>query len=221
MENLLLKKLQIKPGFTVCVINAPENFESIFGTLPSEVSFSFGLTENYHALLIFAITKAEMIQALDATCQQINKQAITWIMYPKAKTKLAGDLNLMQSWDELKSYQLTPCASAAIDAIWTALRIKPVDAQKKSGLGNAEIKTNDYGEFIDVQQKIVTLPPDVKAELSKQPQALVNFDKLAYSHKKEYVLWILSAKQEKTRLTRLEKMVEMLLNGKKNPSEKG
>jgi len=43
---------------------------------------------------------------------------------------------------------------------------------------------------------------------------------LSYSNKKEYVAWILSAKQEKTRSERLIKMVEKLSEGKKNPSEK-
>jgi uncharacterized protein YdeI (YjbR/CyaY-like superfamily) len=34
------------------------------------------------------------------------------------------------------------------------------------------------------------------------------------------VVWILSAKQEKTKQERLVKMVEKLIAGKKNPSEK-
>jgi len=46
------------------------------------------------------------------------------------------------------------------------------------------------------------------------------FNSLAYSHKKEYVLWILIAKQDKTRQARLEKTVNMLSLGKKNPSDK-
>ena len=37
---------------------------------------------------------------------------------------------------------------------------------------------------------------------------------------KEYVVWILSAKQEKTKSERLVKLVEKLSEGKKNPSDK-
>jgi len=43
---------------------------------------------------------------------------------------------------------------------------------------------------------------------------------LSYSNKKEYLGWILSAKQEKTRGERLIKTVEKLSEGKKNPAEK-
>ncbi|MFD2147142.1 YdeI/OmpD-associated family protein [Mucilaginibacter antarcticus] len=46
------------------------------------------------------------------------------------------------------------------------------------------------------------------------------YQSLSYSNKKEYVLWILSAKQDKTRDERLERMVDKLNAGKKNPSEK-
>jgi uncharacterized protein YdeI (YjbR/CyaY-like superfamily) len=46
------------------------------------------------------------------------------------------------------------------------------------------------------------------------------YQQLSYSNKKEYVLWILTAKQEKTRDERLVKLVEKLNVGKKNPSEK-
>src|SRR5260221_562409 len=47
-----------------------------------------------------------------------------------------------------------------------------------------------------------------------------NKAELSYSNKKEYLLWILTAKQEKTRNERLGKLTEKLVAGKKNPSEK-
>ncbi len=220
MENQLIKKLQIKAGFKVCVINAPENFQTIVGELPGDVNFSFGETEDYNALLIFAITKTDMLEALDSQYKQVTAQTICWIIYPKAKSKLASDLNLMQSWDALKVYHLEPCASAAIDGVWTALRIKPEGTTKKSGLANEDIAKNDYGDYIDIVRKIVTLPEEINTELIKTPVAFSNYEKLSYSNKKEYVLWVLSAKQEKTKTDRMNKMVEKLLAGKKNPTDK-
>jgi hypothetical protein len=219
MENKLLKKLQIKPGFKIAVINAPANLGEIIGDIPQEITLSAEL-DSYNALLLFAINKVDMVTALTSESSKINNQTIFWIIYPKVKTNLAGDLNLMQSWDELKNYQLTPCASAAINEIWTAIRVKPESATKRSGVGNAEIKNNEYGEFIDVENRIITIPPIILETLANHSTALANLEKLSYTNKKEYVLWILSAKQEQTKTTRLEKMVTLLLAGKKNPSEK-
>jgi hypothetical protein len=220
MENLLLKKLQIKSGFCVNVINTPVNFTDIIGSAPMDVRFSFDQSKGMNALLIFAITKQDMIDALKAEINLIDEKLICWILYPKAKSKLAGDLNLMQSWDELKSFNLTPCASAAIDETWTALRIKPESATKRSGQGNAEIKQSDFGNYIDVSNRIITLPEDLKIALTKNSNALSFYEQLSYSNRKEYVLWVLTAKQEKTRLERIEKTVEKLASAKKNPSEK-
>lgn len=220
MENLLLKKLQIKLGFKVSVLNPPENFDIIIGNISDEVTFSFTTRAEFNALFVFAITKVDLVGALHQEYQKIDKQTITWIMYPKAKSKLASDLNMMQSWDDLKQFNLAPCASAAIDTIWTAIRIKPIEAQQKSGVGNTEIQQNDYGSYIDVTNKTVKLPDDLKAALELNETALNFYEKLAYSNRKEYVLWILTAKQEKTRTDRIHKTIEKLLNGKKNPSEK-
>ena len=220
MENQLLKKLQIKADFKVSVINAPENAAAIFADIPQSIDFTYFTEPDKDAYLVFAITKRDMLNALKEIHPYIKEQTITWILYPKTKTAISADLNLMQSWDELKSFNLSPCASAAIDKLWTAIRIKPAGTQKKSGIGNAELEHNAYGQYIDVANKIVTLPDDLKAHLMQYPKAFAYYEKLAYSHKKEYVLWIITAKQEKTKADRMDKMIAKLLDNKKNPSEK-
>lgn len=218
MENSLFKKLQIKSGFKIKVINAPENFPSIIGNIPSDTIFSFDDLKDFSALLIFAITKSDLLNTLKK--ETIGIKTICWIFYPKAKSKLASDLNLMQSWEDLKTFNLTPCGSAAINETWTALRIKPETEMKRSGLGNTEILQNDFGKYIDVVNKLITLPEDLEIELKNQPTAFNFYQGLSYSNRKEYVLWVLSAKQEKTRLDRIQKTIEKLSADKKNPNEK-
>lgn len=218
MENSILKKLQIKSGFKVKVINTPANVESIIGDIPTDVDIYYNDKTGFDGLLIFAITKADLLSALKA--ETIGSKTICWIFYPKAKSKLASDLNLMQSWEDLKTFNLTPCGSAAIDETWTALRIKPETEMKRSGLGNTEIAKSDYGNYIDIANKIITLPEDLEKELKKEVSAFDFYQGLSYSNRKEYVLWVLSAKQEKTRLDRIAKTIEKLAVGKKNPSDK-
>ena len=220
MENHFLKKLQIKTGFNVSIVNAPANAATIFVDIPAEVEINYETKQASDAYLLFAITKADLFATLEAIEKSITAKTVVWIFYPKAKTALAADLNLMQSWKDLSNYKLSPCGSVAVDEIWTGLRIKPASSQKRSGVGNAEIANNEYGKYVDVANKVVTLPEDLKMALSAHPTALAFYEKLAYSHRKEYVLWIVTAKQEKTRLDRIQKMMEKLLARKKNPSEK-
>ena len=67
----------------------------------------------------------------------------------------------------------------------------------------------------DTEPRLVAVPPDLMKELKKNRGAKAVFDKLAYTHRKEYVRWIEEAKREETRASRVAKTIEMLLKGKK------
>ena len=218
IKHPLLKKLRVKPGFRVSLWHAPDDFSSLFAPLPSDVSFSFDKAHTADAFFVFLTSKLELANVLPFLKQHIGADTLCWIFYPKAQSVLAGDLNMMSSWDDLKAFQLTPCASVALNATWTGLRIKPEAEQKKSGYGNAEIAKSALAQYIDVSNKTVRLPPDVEAVLQAYPTAKAFFDSLSYSNRKEYILWVITAKQEKTRMMRLKKMLEKLRANKKNPS---
>ncbi|RYF16680.1 MAG: hypothetical protein EOO42_16330 [Flavobacteriales bacterium] len=220
MENALLKKLQLKKNFKVKLINEPNNLDEVIGSTAEISRLATNSSIEIDALLVFAVSKADFDQALELYATEVKPKTICWIFYPKAKSVLASDLNLMQNWDYMTKYSLTPCGSAAINDIWTAIRVKPESEMKRSGLGNAEIAKSGLGKYIDVANKIITLPDDLANELSENQQALNFYNSLSYSNRKEYVLWVISAKQEKTRLDRIQKTAEKLTLGKKNPSDK-
>lgn len=70
----------------------------------------------------------------------------------------------------------------------------------------------------DTEPRVVVVPEDVQNALKEHPQAGKFFDKLAYSHRKEYMFWITSAKRAETRQNRIVKMIELLMDGRKGPS---
>lgn len=70
----------------------------------------------------------------------------------------------------------------------------------------------------DTEPRVVVIPEDVKQALAKHPEVGAFFDKLSYSNRKEYMFWIESAKREKTRQSRIIKMIDLLEQGKKGPS---
>lgn len=220
MENLFLKKLQVKPGYVVKVANAPEQAGAIFSDIPSDIIIKYNEEVDFNVLIAFTINKDQLYQQLKSNLKYIDAKTIIWIFYPKKTSKIKSDLDLMKSWEELDIFGLTPCASVAVNETWTALRLKLITEVKPSGMRNDHIKTNEFGEYVDPENKTVKLPEDLKNLLESHPKALEYLNQLAYTNRKEYVLWILSAKQEKTRTSRLEKTLEMLLNNKKNPSDK-
>ena len=68
----------------------------------------------------------------------------------------------------------------------------------------------------DAEPRLVEIPADLLKELKKDREAKALFDKLSYTHQKEYVSWITEAKKDETRQNRIVKTIEMLKNGKRS-----
>ena len=63
-------------------------------------------------------------------------------------------------------------------------------------------------------KKELVIPDYFLAVLKKNKKAFATFEKLSYSHKREYVEWITEAKAEETRQRRLQTALEWLAEGK-------
>ena len=70
---------------------------------------------------------------------------------------------------------------------------------------------------VDTEPRLVDVPDDLMQAMAAQPDAKAFFDKLSYSHRKEYVEWIDGAKKPETRKRRVEKALELLTEGTKTP----
>ena len=79
----------------------------------------------------------------------------------------------------------------------------------------------DFGDAVEImleedkEERKVSIPPDLKSALEKDPAAKTAFQKLSYSHQKEHVNAILDAKRPDTRQRRILKTLSMLTEKKK------
>lgn len=67
----------------------------------------------------------------------------------------------------------------------------------------------------DTEKRVMPVPPWLKKIINSNPKAKAFWEKSAYTHQKEYVNWILEAKQEETRQRRVEKMMDALRAGRR------
>lgn len=86
------------------------------------------------------------------------------------------------------------------------------DVRQKAGVAAGE--TIDIELELDTQPRVVNVPPDLAAALKKNAAAKKFFDGLSYSNKSRHVLSVEGAKTEETRKRRIEKVVEMMKEGK-------
>ena len=67
----------------------------------------------------------------------------------------------------------------------------------------------------DVEERVVTVPAELKRLFKSDQEAKSAFEKLSYTHQREYVTWINDAKKDETRTSRIAKTLELLKKGKK------
>jgi uncharacterized protein YdeI (YjbR/CyaY-like superfamily) len=67
---------------------------------------------------------------------------------------------------------------------------------------------------LDAAPREVEVPAALAAALEGDPSARAAFEALAYTHRKEYAVWVQEAKREDTRQRRVAQALEMLRAGK-------
>jgi hypothetical protein len=111
----LSRKLQIKPGQSVAILNAPEGV-----ALPDLREEALAEAD---AVIAFVTRRAELAE-LDAVLSAARADRLAWVGYPKAG-KLGTDLNRDRLAEALREHGLQPVRQVAIDDTWSALRFRP------------------------------------------------------------------------------------------------
>jgi bifunctional DNA-binding transcriptional regulator/antitoxin component of YhaV-PrlF toxin-antitoxin module len=96
------------------------------------------------------------------------------------------------------------------------LHVLGVPKAIRQQIGNGPGDTIEVVVWKDDAVRTVEVPAPFE-KLMKKEGLLPFFEKLSYTHRKEYCRWITEAKKEETRLRRLEKAIEMLEKGVKTP----
>jgi uncharacterized protein YdeI (YjbR/CyaY-like superfamily) len=91
----------------------------------------------------------------------------------------------------------------------------PVNRELRENAGAAAGETVEVELELDTNPRTVRLPKDLASALDDEARAA--FDRMSYTHRKEYVEWIKEAKREETRRRRIAKAVELMGRGKPRP----
>ncbi len=220
MPLTIAQKLKIKDKDVLLTINAPADFKKHLGAVPQGVKI-VNEGKTYNQVHWFVINKAQVEKEMKKVLGLLKENVTCWIYYPKGTSKIQTDLTRDKGWDALLAQgdKLTWISLIAFDDTWSAFgcRLK-TDADK-----NKEAKPKEERpilQYIDPVAKTVRLPEDLALAFKKNKAAGDYFNSLAYSHRKEYVEWIVTAKQEATRKIRIEGTLERLNKQWKNPQNR-
>jgi uncharacterized protein YdeI (YjbR/CyaY-like superfamily) len=103
------------------------------------------------------------------------------------------------------------------DSKWSAINRKRYAELKASGrLQPAGIRRAPTDRIAEAPRlpRSTAVPAYIQRTLKQHPKAWATFERLAPSHRRNYVLWIDTAKREETKARRLEEAIRLLAAGK-------
>src|SRR5262249_19751941 len=90
----LPKKLGIKPGFAVALVNPPPDFESTLGELPPGLTLAQDVRTGtpFDVIIFFTKKLTDLKKRVAAIAQRLNPSGGFWIAWPKRGSGVATDL---------------------------------------------------------------------------------------------------------------------------------
>ena len=126
----LIDKLGIKKDFYLAVINPPENYTDILGTLPDGVVIKKSLGTNLDFVHFFAHDKKQLQKIFPQLLKSIKQNGMIWVSWPKKSSKIETDID-----ENIVRYLglnigLVDIKVCAVTEIWSGLKfVIPVKAR--------------------------------------------------------------------------------------------
>ena len=119
----LAKKLGIKPGWWIRLINAPANYDSLVDPLPAGVRILEGARERVDMIHFFTSRAAELSRHLPKLREQIEEDGTIWISWPKRTSGQPTDMTEDVVRREALRRELVDVKVCAVDEVWSGLKL--------------------------------------------------------------------------------------------------
>jgi hypothetical protein len=211
----LVKKLRLNTDQPLWLINVPDDCRTLFPGF--EIKEKASKKDQIPQLMLFVMGSKELVHELSIISAHISPDTVFWICYPKKSGSLTSDLVDTKNWDIVYQSGFRAQTAVSVDENWSGLRVTNAPLKTPS-LGDIPMEDRK-AEGIDFVDRTVKLPDDAMAEVDKHEGMLAFFNAMSFTHKKEYVLAIVEAKQAETRRRRIEKMVEQIMKKMSEPKK--
>ena len=118
----LIKKLGIKEGFRVALINAPDGFEHELGSIPAGAAVVWPSKRPLDLILAFVRTEAGLKKSFSALARKLTPAGMLWIAWPKKSAGVATDLSFAVVQETGLASGLVDTKICAVNEVWSGLR---------------------------------------------------------------------------------------------------
>src|SRR5438045_4893573 len=113
------KKLGIKEGSRIALINAPQDFRSQLGQLPQKVEFVKRATRPLDIILFFVLSERELTREFAKLAAKLATNGMIWIAWPKKSSGVSTDLSFASVQRIGLDAGLVDVKICAIDDTWS------------------------------------------------------------------------------------------------------
>ena len=116
----LIKKLNLKPGFSICLIDAPNQYWDWLG---ADMAQFVQAQAPYHWAHVFVTQRAALEAHLAALRSQISPDSMIWVSWPKKSSKMLIDVTEDVIREIAFANQLVDVKVCAVSPIWSGLKL--------------------------------------------------------------------------------------------------
>lgn len=118
----LAKKLGIKEGSRIALVNAPKDFRSALGELPDNVEFVSRPTKSLDIILFFVMSERVLARDFANLAEKLVTNGMIWIAWPKKSSGVTTDLTEQRVQRIGLDAGLVDVKICAIDETWSGLK---------------------------------------------------------------------------------------------------
>ena len=118
----LAKKLGIKEGSRIALVNAPKDFQSELGELPDGVKFLKPSTKSLDLILFFVLSERILARDFAKLANRLTSNGMIWIAWPKRSSGVSTDLSFERVQRIGLDAGLVDVKICAVDETWSGLK---------------------------------------------------------------------------------------------------
>jgi len=120
-DKPLLKKLGIRSGFDVVIVNAPAHFLRQLN-LPADVAVNTSARKPLDCALLFVKTEKELLKQFGKLTRRLKPAGMLWLAWPKRSSGVETDLSFSNVQAIGLESGLVDTKICAIDETWSGLK---------------------------------------------------------------------------------------------------
>ena len=119
----LSKKLGLKSGHTIFLVNPPKHYFELFNEFPEDIKVLKKAKEkSVNFIHAFFKTQIQLDNALIGLKELLHINGMLWVSWPKGSSKIETNLNRDLIRDTVLSIGLVDVKVAAVDDDWSGLK---------------------------------------------------------------------------------------------------